>query len=133
MNIKEVQVVTGIDSRVEYAALDERVYEILEVTDDSGAKVEFYSLPFSLYLPKAKAKYRVKFKFLPRKVENLSDAVEILPFVPLSAIAYLMVSDILLAKNLYDESKYWFTRFESIMTQAVSSRRMRSLGVNRLL
>ena len=133
LNVKEVAVTTDNEARVDYSALDDRVYEIVKVKNDCGCLVEFYSLPFSLYLPKRNTKYFVKFKFLPKKVETIDDEVVILPFVPVRAICYLMVSDILLAKGLYDESRFWFSKFESVITQAVNSRRMRTLGVSRLV
>ena len=133
LNLKEVFVTTDNDARVDYSALDDRVYEIVKVKNEIGLSVEFYSLPFSLYLPKRNTRYQVKFKYLPRKVVTLEDEVMILPFVPTRAICYLMVSDILLAKGLYDESRFWFSKFESVITQAVASRRMRTLGVNRLI
>lgn len=133
LNLKEVAVTTDNEARVDYSALDDRVYEIVRVKNDCGCSVEFFSLPFSLYLPKRNTKYFVKFKFLPKKVEHIGDDVCILPFVPVRAICYLMVSDILLTKGLYDESRFWFSKFESVITQAVASRRMRTLGVNRLV
>ena len=133
MNLREIKVTSSSDARVEYSELDDRVYEIVNVHDESGVAVEFYSLPFSLYLPKRNTRYLVKFKFLPRRVEEVSDEVMILPFVPITAICYLMVSDIMLAKNLYDESRFWFSKFESCINKAVSSRRMRTLCVSKLV
>ena len=130
---KEVFVTSDSEKRVEYTALDERVCDIISVRDLSNLNVEFYSLPFSLFLPKKHTRYLVKFKFLPKKVTNLTDEVEILPFVPLLSISYLMASDIFLAKNLYDESRFWFSKFESSISSAVASRRMRTLNVNRLI
>jgi len=132
-NLREVVVSSDNEAKVEYLALDERVCEIMSVKDAGGFEVDFFSLPFHLYLPKKNSKYLVKFKFLPRKVEKIDDELEILPFIPLSAISYLMASDIFLAKNLYDESRFWFSKFESVINQAVSSRRMRTLNFTRLI
>lgn len=130
-NIKTVKAVSDEEQRIPYEALDERLLEVVEVLDRVGRKVEFYSLPFSLYLPSRNSEYLVKFKYLPKKVVEIKDEVEVLPFVSNRAIAYLMASDIMLSKNLYDESKFWFNSFDSIMTQAVATRRMRTIGFSK--
>ena len=130
---KEVRVTSDIEQRISYNALDERVYEIVWVKEMGGSKVQFYGLPFSLFVPKRNHEYVVKFKFLPAKATGLDDELEILPFVPMRAIGYLMASDICLSKNLYDEAKFWFNNFESVLNQAKTARRMRTLNIKHLL
>lgn len=132
-NIKTVRVVSDSEQRIPYEALDERLYEVLEVVGPAGSKVEFYSLPFSVFVPKKLTQYTVKFKYLPKKASQIEDDVEVLPFVSERAIGYLMASDIMLSRNLYDESKFWFNNFDSIMTQAVATRRVRSLAFDKWL
>jgi len=133
-SVREVRVVSDSDQRIDYGALSPRVYEIVSVREANGGQgVDYYTLPFCLYVPSAKKEYVVKFKFLPEKCEDFDDEVELLPFVSPRAVIYLMVSDILLSKNIYDESKFWFSKFESEMTQAVSNRRMRTLKVSKII
>lgn len=130
---KELFVTTGSESSVEYSSLSERVCDVLSVRDMAGNKVEFYVLPFSLCLPKRNTRYLVKFRYLPKEVRDVNDELELLPFVPLEAVGYLMASDILLAKRLYDEAKFWFAKFESVMQRVLSTRRMRTLMFDKLI
>lgn len=130
---KEVRVVSDNEQKILYEALSPRVYEVLSVKEASGQDVDFYTLPFSVYVPKIKHEYKVKFKYLPQKVDSLADEVNILPFVPVRAVAYLMASDLLLTKNLYDEARFWFNNFESVMNQVVAKRRVRTLNISRLI
>ena len=133
-SVREIKVVSDSDQRIDYSALASRVYEVVSVREANGGQgVDYYTLPFCLYVPCAKKEYFVKFKFLPEKCEGFDDEVELLPFVSPRAVVYLMISDILLSKNIYDESKFWFSKFESEMTQAVSSRRMRTLKVSKII
>lgn len=133
-SVREVRVVSDEERRIDYNALSPRVYEVLSVREANGGQgVDYYTLPFCLYVPNAKKEYVVKFKFLPEKCEDLDEEIDLLPFVSPRAVVYLMVSDILLSKNIYDESKFWFSKFESEMTQAVSNRRMRTLKVSKII
>lgn len=131
-NTKTMNVVSDSESRVPYEALSERLFEIIKVKNKRGEEVEFYSLPFSLYLPKPLTEYVVSFKFLPRKVVSIDDEVEVLPFISIKAIAYLMVSDIYLARGMYDESKFFFSKFEADITGAISTKRARTLKYTNL-
>ena len=132
-SVREVKVLADEESRVDYNALSSRVYEIISVKDSlSGRGVDYYTLPFCLYVPTGSKEYLVKFKFLPEKCVSLEDKVELLPFVSIRAVVYLMVSDMCLTKNLYDESRFWFNKFETVMTEAVTKRRMRTLRVGGL-
>lgn len=132
-SVREVKVVADEESRIDYNALSSRVYEIISVKDSvSGRGVDYYTLPFCLYVPTGSKEYLVKFKFLPEKCVALEDRVELLPFVSIRAVVYLMVSDMCLSKNLYDESRFWFNKFETVMTEAVTKRRMRTLKVGSL-
>ena len=127
-SVREVNVRADEEMRIDYNALSSRVYEIISVKDRlTGQGVSYYTLPGCLYVPSGSREYAVKFKFLPEKCGSLEDEVELLPFVSIRAVVYLMVSDMCLAKNLYDESRFWFNKFESIMTEAVANRRMRTL------
>ena len=133
-NIKEVTVKSDLECRVMYQALDERVYEVVSVKEkQTGVDVDFYTLPFSLYLPKGNTEYVVRFKYLPTKALSSDDELEVLPFVPLRAIGYLMASDIYLSKSLYDEAKFWFNSFENEINGAVARRRMRTLNIKKLV
>lgn len=130
---REIFVTSDDESCVEYSSLADRVCDILQVKDMSGSRVKFYALPFSLYLPKPKTRYLVKFRYRPQKVNFIDDELELLPFVPIEAVGYLMASDIVLAKGLYDESKFWFSKFESVMQRVLSGRRMRTLNFDALI
>lgn len=130
---REIFVTSDGESSVEYSSLADRVCDVLSVRDMSGARVKFYALPFSLYLPKPKTRYLVKFRYRPKKVNNIDDELELLPFVPIEAVGYLMASDIVLAKGLFDEAKFWFSKFESVMQRVLSGRRMRTLNFDALI
>lgn len=133
-SVREVRVRADEEMRIDYNSLASRVYEIVSVKDSlTGQGVDYWTLPFCLYVPSGSREYLVKFKFLPDRCTSLDDNVELLPFVSIRAVVYLMVSDMCLAKNLYDESRFWFNKFETIMTQAVANRRMRTLKVGKLI
>ena len=88
------------------------------------------------YIPEIEGKE--KRKDTPSKegflgVEGVDDELGVLPFVTINAVGYLMASDIFLAKNLYEESRFWFSKFESVINQSVTSKRMRTLGFGRLI
>ena len=132
-SVRETRVTADNENRIDYDKLASRVYEIISVKNAlNGQGVDYYTLPFCLYVPSGGRDYLVKFKFLPEKCLNLDDNIELLPFVSSRALVYLMVSDMLLSKALYDESRFWFNKFESIMTEAVTNRRMRTLKVGRM-
>ena len=132
-SIAKTKVVSDDDSKIAYADLDERVYEVVKVVNKSGVAVEHYSLPFSLLVPKPNTEYEVSFKFLPAKVESLFDQVQVLPIIDEKIVAFLMASDLCLACGQYTESKFWFSEFERGVSQAIASRRMRTLAVSKLI
>lgn len=127
------KVVSDAESKIYYSDLDSRVYEVVKVVNRAGEVVEHYALPFSLLVPNAGSSYEVVFKYLPSRVNGLNDEIEILPFVNERAVAMLLASDLCLSAGQYTESKFWFSKFEGEMSQAVTSRRMRTLAVSRLL
>ena len=133
-SVRETRVQADIEDRIDYDNLSSRVYEVISVKDAlTGQGVDYYTLPFCLYVPSGNKEYLVKFKFLPDKCTSLDDSVELLPFVSSRAVVYLMVSDMMLGKALYEESRFWFNKFETLMTEAVSNRRMRTLKVGRMI
>lgn len=131
--VKTKTVTSDAEQKVPYEALAHRVYDIIEVRDSAGFKVDFYTLPFNVYLPKKSTEYTIKFKFLPEKISTVTAELELLPIVSVKAVAYLMASDIYLSRGLYDESKFWFNNFDSLMTQAISGRRVRTLNSKHLI
>lgn len=130
---KTVHAISDNDAKVSYKSLASRVYEIEEVTTVVGEKVEFYALPFSVYLPASNCAYNFKIKVLPTRVTAISDEVEVMPFIDDVTIAYLMISDIMLSVSSFDESKFWFSKFEERMIEILSRRRTRFLAVKRLI
>lgn len=129
----EKDAVSDSEKKIDYSLLADRIYDVVRVTDAAGGQVEFYQLPFNLYVPQKNTLYTVEYKYLPKKAVGLDSELELLPVVPSKAVAYLMASDISLARGLYDESKFFFSKFDSEMTQVVSRRRSRTLRAINLL
>lgn len=123
--VDEVVVASGADSKIDYSAISARVYEVLEVVDEkTRMRSQFYALPFSLYLPKPLTPYVIKFSYLPAKVKSVFDEVGVSSLVVDSVVAKLMASDILLAKNSYDEASIWKSEYRKAIG-AVKLRRKR--------
>lgn len=111
------------NSKIDYDAFDERVYEVLKVVDKKLDRVvDYYSLPFALYVPNKNREYLVRYKYLPKKVDSLDGEVLISPLVVPSVLAKLMVSDLLLARGSYEEASIWKSEYRRSLSFALSKR-----------
>ena len=107
------RLVSDSEARIFYSAFNSDVYEIKMVVDkELDAVVDFFSLPFGVYVPKAGREYLVRYKYLPREVESIEDEVELDPRVNKTLVAKLMASDLLMAKNVYDEASLWRSEYK---------------------
>ena len=71
-SVREVNVRADEENRIDYDSLASRVYEIVSVKDSlTGQGVDYYTLPFCLYVPNGNKEYSVRFKFLPEKIRRL--------------------------------------------------------------
>ena len=131
--IKRMDLVSDGEAKISYDALDGRLFEVVSVTNKRGQEVEYFSLPFCLYLPEAYRSYEVKYKYLPEKVTSLDSDLPVLPFVSKETIGYLLASDLCLSRGMFEESKFWFNAFENSINRALSSRRARTVLNKKLI
>ena len=62
MRLLENEFMTDEMGSVEWSKFDKGTYKVFSATEvRTGEKVEFYQLPFHLYLPKKKTLYRIEY------------------------------------------------------------------------
>ena len=61
MFIKEKKVKSSSEATIDYLEIDKSVYKIISVKNAEGLPVEFYDLPFALYVPKANTEYTIEY------------------------------------------------------------------------
>lgn len=134
MNLRNKKIVVSTDeAKINYSDLCDRLYEVEKVFDLRLGCVDFYALPFSLFVPKPNTEYEVCFKYLPKKVETLFEEIEISPLILPEIIARLMASDILLSKNSYDEASVWREEYRKSMASAKVNNKRRILPYRKLV
>lgn len=124
INIKKVQsFVSDAEGKIAYSDFLGGVVDIEYVWDYSTSNdLDFKVLPFHLYVGLPNRKVSACYKFVPDEIDDLDEEIVMPPFVTTRILALGVVSDYLLSKNVYDESKYWNERFEGALIGAVSKR-----------
>lgn len=126
--------VSNSDAKIDYPLIGENLYEIIKVKESATNKVvDFFALPFSLYLPKKNTSYDILYSFLPKRLKSLDEEVESFSEVPLRVVSLLMASDLSLASMLYDESKILADKFEKEMSRIIGFRLRKKLPVAPLI
>ncbi len=118
---KKEALVSDSDGKIEYSMFSHSPIEILDVCEGAyNFSTLFSCLPFHLYVPNGGESYIVKYRYLPARVGELNEDVNIAIFVTPRVLSLGMVSDYLLAKNLYDECKFWNEKFESELLMSIN-------------
>lgn len=124
LGVFEIEKLVSDDGcKINYDRFGEEVFSIKEVVDKRlDARVEFFALPFSLYVPMANREYLVKYAYLPKKPSSLQEEVAFPPYWTAKLVAYLMASDIFLSKALYDEHSYYKNEYIKTLKKVVSKK-----------
>lgn len=130
----EKVVVSDGDAKIDYGALSDRLFEVCGVKSYlTEVRCDFYALPFALFVPRANEKYIIRFKYLPVKAKTLFDQIELSPLVLPEVLAKLMVSDILLSKNSYDEASVWRNEYRRAIGSVLQKKRRSLIPFRRLV
>lgn len=131
---KSEALVSDFEGKIAYSDFAQRINRIEKVEDSlSGRELDFRALPFHLYLPYANRRVTVTYSFTPAKVTSLEDEISLPPVIGVRTLALGVVSDFLLSKNIYDESKYWNERFEESIVQSLARKQNLYLRARKFL
>ncbi len=128
------EMVSDFQGKISYDEFSHNVIDVITVSDASSeALIKFNALPFHIYLPYKNRRVIVDYRFSPKAVKSIDEYIALPPIISKRTIAFGIVSDFLLSKNIYDESKFWNEKFEKTIISEVSRKHKLYLAPKKFL